>query len=130
MATQHVPGDTPFQKRVLIPFWVIRILFIVIAIIVYIVVLAALGSIKGSVGGDTGIAVGTAIGIAVVVLLILIALLVVDIVCIVKFHKCTLTTKYFLICNVVQTTVMLILFILSLVGSRTPASIAIIVIVL
>ncbi|KAJ9157675.1 hypothetical protein NKR23_g329 [Pleurostoma richardsiae] len=130
MATHHVVGDnmSPFLKRVLIPFWVIRILVMCLDIVVYALLIGVIASHSDDFEDDGG-SVGGALGIVVVVMLIILLCLALDITCIVKRAKRTLSPRFFLIVNVVQTTIWTVLFILSMIGSRTAVAFIINIIV-
>ncbi|KAK2000823.1 hypothetical protein LX36DRAFT_397583 [Colletotrichum falcatum] len=122
MTQPYIVGDSsPFLKRVLIPFWVIRILVMVLEIIVYAVAVAFSSSNKdelNDIGGSNSTA-STLIAILVVILVIIACCLILDIICIVKRSRRTLSPRFFLISNVIQTTVWLILFILTIIGGRS-----------
>lgn len=109
----HVPGDeSPFLKRFFIPFYFIRIFLYLLHIIIYGILLA--GLIWVETGKETAQALrekeklgNTAIGVAIacvaVSFVFAVGCLSVDISCIVKRHRRTLTPKYFLIANIIQT---------------------------
>jgi len=126
MAKHHNVGDSPFMKRVLIPFWVVRILVMVLEIGLYALVLAAVAAYKDdfddalSDGGydGSGKTTTTLIAIVAVIMILIIACLALDIVCIVKRARRTLSPKFFLIVNVVQTLFWTIMFVLSMIGAR------------
>lgn len=128
MASQHVVGDSPFLKRVLIPFWVIRIIIMLIYAAVYVAALAAIGAFSDEINDaleDEGLSrssLGAVIGVMVVVLVIILICLIIDIVCIVKRSRRTLSPRFFLITNVVQTAVWVVLMGLSLAGSGGGAA--------
>lgn len=128
MASQHVVGDSPFLKRVLIPFWVIRIIIMLIYAAVYIAALAAIGAFSDEINDaleDEGLqrsSLGAVIGVMVVVLVIVLICLVLDILCIIKRSRRTLSPRFFLITNVIQTTVWVVLMGLSLAGAAGSAA--------
>lgn len=128
MASQHVVGDSPFLKRVLIPFWVIRIIIMLIYAAVYIAALAAFGAFSDEINDaleDEGYqrsSMGAIIGVMVVVLVIVLVCLILDVVSIIKRSKRTLSPRFFLITNVIQTTVWVVLMGLSLAGSVASAA--------
>lgn len=137
MASQHVVGDSPFLKRVLIPFWVIRIIIMLIYAAVYIAALAAFGAFSDEINDaleDEGYqrsSMGAIIGVMVVVLVIVLFCLILDVICIIKRSRRTLSPRFFLITNVIQTTVWVVLMGLSLAGSvATVANIIISIIIL
>ncbi|KAL1840792.1 hypothetical protein VTJ49DRAFT_7747 [Mycothermus thermophilus] len=131
----YVVGDSsPFLKRVLIPFWVIRILIMFIQIIVYGLIVAGLGLYKEDAKRlsdqyNTGLNYDAVLAVSVIIMLIVLACLILDIVSIVKRAKRTLSPRFFLIINCIQTTFYLVNFILSMIGPRTAAAIVINVII-
>jgi hypothetical protein len=124
MSKHQVIGDSPFLKRVLVPFWVVRILFMVLDIALYGLVIGAIAAYKSELDDElddggydgSGKTTTTLIAIIAVVMILIIACLALDIVCIVKRARRTLSPKLFLIINVLQTTLWTVLFILSFVG--------------
>jgi hypothetical protein len=135
MSKHQVVGDSPFLKRVLIPFWVVRILIMVIDIAIYGLAIGAIAAYKNEIDKElsetygTNAATSTVIAILVVVMLLIMACLALDIVCIVKRARRTLSPRFFLIVNVVQTLVWTIMFVLSMLGARTGLTVGIGVIV-
>lgn len=136
MGTQYVVGDSsPFLKRVLVPFWVVRIGIMCLYIVIYGLALIGLSAYGGDIERElrneynTSIALGPVIAIIAVILVIVIFCLVLDIVCIVKRGRRTLAPRFFLIVNVIQTTIWTVLFALSMVGVRTGTTVAIGVII-
>lgn len=136
MASQHVVGDSPFLKRVLVPFWVIRIIIMLIYAAVYIAALAVLGAFSDDINDaleDDGYersSLGAVIGVMVVVLVVVLVCLILDVLCIIKRSRRTLSPRFFLITNVIQTTVWVVLMGLTLAGAASGASIIIAVIIL
>ncbi|POS73589.1 hypothetical protein DHEL01_v208026 [Diaporthe helianthi] len=128
MASQHVFGDSPFLKRVLVPFWVVRIIIMLIFAAVYIAALAAIGAFSSEINdalendGYERSSMGAVIGVMVVVLIIVLVCLMLDIFCIIKRSRRTLSPRLFLIINVVQTTVWIVLMGLSLAGAGSSAA--------
>lgn len=135
MGSHQVVGDSPFMKRVLIPFWVIRILIMLFEIGMYGLAIGVIAAYSDDIEDqleehyNASTSVTAAIAILVVILLIIVACLVLDIVCIVKRARRTLSPRFFLITNVVQTTIWTIMFILSMIGARTGLTIAIAIII-
>lgn len=129
MASQHIVGDSsPFLKRVLIPFWVIRIIVMLIYAAAYVAALAAIGAFSDEINDaleDEGYerqSFGAVIGVMVVVLVIVVVCLILDIICIIKRSRRTLTPRFFLITNVIQTAVWVVLMGLSLAGAAASAA--------
>ncbi|KAH6677019.1 hypothetical protein F5X68DRAFT_278178 [Plectosphaerella plurivora] len=136
MGTKYVVGDSsPFLKRVLIPFWVVRIAIMCLYIVIYGLALIGLSAYGDEVNRElrnsynTSIELGPVIAIIAVILIIVLFCLILDIVCIIKRGRRTLNPRFFLIVNVIQTTIWTVLFALSMVGARTGTTIAIGVIV-
>ncbi|KDN69732.1 hypothetical protein CSUB01_11225 [Colletotrichum sublineola] len=133
MTSPYIVGDSsPFLKRVLIPFWVIRIAIMVLEIVVYAAVIAFASADKETLN-DAGLSdatTPTVIAILVVILVIIASCLILDIVCIVKRSRRTLSPRFFLISNTIQTTVWLVLFILTLMGISSPIAFIIAVVIL
>lgn len=128
MAHHPVVGDSPFLKRVLIPFWVVRILFMVIEIGIYGLAIGVLSATKNDIAKlakDYGLKVNinTAIAILCVIEAIILLCLILDIVSIVKRAQRKLTPRFFLIVNVIQTTFWVVMFIMSMIGANTGLSI-------
>ncbi|KAL2266682.1 hypothetical protein VTJ83DRAFT_6034 [Remersonia thermophila] len=127
----YVVGDSsPFLKRVLIPFWVIRILIMVIQIGVYALIVAGLGVFKDDVKRladeyNSELNYDGLVAVSVIIMLIILGCLILDIVSIVKRSKRTLSPRFFLIINSIQTTFYLVNFILSMIGPRSPLVIVI-----
>ncbi|KAK3347889.1 hypothetical protein B0H65DRAFT_423277 [Neurospora tetraspora] len=121
----YVIGDSsPFLKRVLIPFWVIRIIIMLLELVACGLLVAVIAlqqdELESDFGGST---VNTAIAIVAVDMTLVVLCLVLDIVCIVKRSRRTLSPKFFLITNVVQTTIWVVFFILAMIGARTAGTI-------
>lgn len=138
----HVPGDeSPFLKRVLIPFWCVRIFVMGIDVIAYGLVIGILGAyqnnngnLQDKINGDlennddwedfkskynVKSTINAAIAVLSVILVLMLVCLSLDFVCIFKRAKRSLTPKFFLIVNVIQTTFWTILFIMSFFGAYT-----------
>jgi len=137
MPDPYIIGDSsPFLKRVLVPFWVVRIIVMVCAIGVYAFLLWGVSRISEyDFGGEfeseyVGRAKSTILAIFSIIMILILICLILDIVSIVKRSRRTLSPRYFLISNVIQTVVWLILFILSMIGNPTGLAVAIMVIVL
>ena len=127
---QYVIGDSsPFLKRVLIPFWVLRILIMVIEIAVVGLLLAALAAWSGDIQRELEDAYGTDSTFAVVTALLVVEMvlvlicLILDIVCIIKRARRTLTPKLFFYTNLAQFIIWLIFFVLMMVGARSGLTI-------
>lgn len=135
MSKHQVIGDSPFLKRVLIPFWVIRILVMVVDIGIYGLAIGTIATYKNDIDDelyDAGYGsqtTTTLIAILAVVMILIIACLALDIVCIVKRARRTLSPKFFLIVNVAQTIIWTIMFVLSMLGARAGLAIVLGVIV-
>lgn len=123
MAEPKVVGDSPFLKRVLVPFWVVRIAVMVLDIGLYGLFIGVTAAYSDDIDSDYGAETGSEktsaelIAVTAVIMIFIIACLALDIVCIVKRARRTLSPKFFLIVNVVQTTLWTVLFVLSLIGA-------------
>ncbi|KAK3938833.1 hypothetical protein QBC46DRAFT_291617 [Diplogelasinospora grovesii] len=127
MSQPYIIGDSsPFLKRVLIPFWVIRILTMLLNIAIYALAIAVIGAYRGDVEDNLQRtyssnlkSVGAVLAVLCIIMVIILACLILDIVCIVKRSRRTLGPKFFLVVNVIQTTIWTVLFILSAIGAQT-----------
>ncbi|TLS23355.1 uncharacterized protein PpBr36_06744 [Pyricularia pennisetigena] len=149
MAHHNIGEHSPFLKRVLVPFWVIRIIIMVVNIGLLALMIGAfayinnrrdkysnelndvqreLDELKSDYNAQQ--ALGVIIAILSVQMVFIALCLLGDVVCIVKRTRRTLTPKFFLGVNVFQTLFWLVSFILSMMGARSGTSIAINVIVL
>ncbi|KAF2735318.1 hypothetical protein EJ04DRAFT_491901 [Polyplosphaeria fusca] len=97
-----------WKKRILIPFWVIRILCMLFIIAVYALALKVISD-------DPDID-APAIGVVVLFMLLIIAVLLMDVLSIILFLRDSLNVKTFLIINVLQTTFWFVVLILDLVA--------------
>jgi hypothetical protein len=136
MSKHHIVGDeSPFLKRVLIPFWVVRDIIMLLEMALYGLAIGAFVAAKQRLDDELNSQYGTtasattAVAILAVILVIITVCLALDIVCIVKRSRRTLTPPFFLGVNIAQTAVWTILFILSMIGARTGPTILIGVIV-
>ncbi len=127
MSPPYIVGDSsPFLKRVLIPFWVIRILIMLIQIALYGLVIAGLGVFKQDaerLGAEynTSLSYNTVLAVSGVMITIILLCLILDIVSIVKRARRTLSPPFFLGVNITQSFFYFINFILSMVGARNGA---------
>ncbi len=127
MSPPFVVGDSsPFLKRVLIPFWVIRILIMLIQIALYGLVIAGLGVFKKDaerLGAEynTSLSYNSVLAVSCVMMAIILLCLILDIVCIVKRARRTLSPPFFLGVNITQSFFYFINFILSMIGARNGA---------
>lgn len=131
---------SPFRKLVLVPLWVIRdlVMAINIALLALIIFAFAYADRKNKQDelGDAwkelrkdGVTAGTIIAIASVNMAIIMLCLILDLVCLVKRIRHTLSPKFFLVSNSIQTVIWTVLFALSMVGTRTVGPIVIAVLV-
>ena len=129
MATQFVAGTpaSPFLKRVLIPFWVVRILIMVVDLGLYGLAIGVVAAYKDDIDDDVGNTGSTsaALAILVVIELLILTCLVLDIVCIVKRARRTLSPRFFLIVNVIQTLFWTIMFIMGIISTRNGLNVGI-----
>lgn len=125
MTSRPVAGESPFLKRVLIPFWVIRDLIMVLEIGLYVLAIGVIAANKNDIDTklrksyNTTYSASTVLAILVVVMLIILLCLILDIVCIIKRARRTLTPRFFLIISVIQTVFWTVMFVLNMIGART-----------
>ena len=137
-SSPYIVGESsPFLKRVLIPFWVLRIIILIVEIGIYGLLVAALIAAKDEIEDDlkdkynTSLGWSAALAISLVCVLIFLVCLILDIVCIIKRARRTLSPPFFLGVNIGQTVVFTINFILSLIGARpNPIGIIVAVVIL
>ncbi|KAI8169507.1 hypothetical protein K4K49_003838 [Colletotrichum sp. SAR 10_70] len=102
MSQKYTVGDgSPFLKRIVIPFYIIRIAVMLLQIVLYGITIGYASSNRSElndIGGTTKTA-SWVIAILVVVMIIIIGCLLLDLVCIIKRSRRTLTPRFFLICN-------------------------------
>jgi len=132
MSRRYNVGESPFMKRVLIPFWVVRILVMLIDVAAYAILIGVAtryrSDIEIALDESNGTSFKTAIAVLSVILAIITICLILDIVCIIQRGRRALSPPFFLVVNVIQTTIWTVLFILSMIGSRTLLTLAISVI--
>ncbi|KAK1830992.1 hypothetical protein QBC39DRAFT_234326, partial [Podospora conica] len=127
--------SSPFLKRVLIPFWVLRLLVLVVGIGSYGFTLAIIIAYTDDLQDyerqyNTKLpitAAKAALGVVLALLLICAAL---EITCIVKRGRRTLSPKFFLIVNVLQTVFVVVMFILAMIGMPGAGGVAVAVVIL
>jgi hypothetical protein len=106
--------------------WVLRDIFLVIDIGLYALILGAVASNASNLEskyGLSGSSLGLVEGVAAGVIVLLLISLVVDIFCITKRIRQTLTPKFFLIAQIIQVVVATIFLVLHFLGARTWFSI-------
>jgi len=128
MSRRYNVGESPFMKRVLVPFWVIRIIIMLIDVGAYSLMIAAVAVYRNEFDdafNDYGSKLNskTVLAILCVVMAIIAICLILDVVCIIQRCRRALSPPFFLVVNVIQTTVWTLLFILSLVGARSGLTI-------
>jgi hypothetical protein len=115
--------QTPWLKRVLIPFWIIRILFMVLFAGLFAIAIAAIG--VASSEDDNQLdkkAWHLGIGIAVFFLILLLLCLILDIVAIIKFARHNLSPRSMVIMNTIQTAIWTFLVVLEIVSVANGAA--------
>jgi hypothetical protein len=127
--------SSPFLKRVLIPFWVLRLLVLVIGLGIYAFTLAVIITYTDDLEDyerryNTTLAIGPAKALLGIILALLLICFGLEITCIVKRGRRTLSPKFFLIVNVVQTISVLVLFILAMVGTPAAGGVIVSVVIL
>ncbi len=124
MSPPYVVGDSsPFLKRVLIPFWIVRILVMVVQIGLYALVVAGLGVFKDDIQRlyaeyNTKLQYNAVLAVSCVIMAIILLCLILDIVCIVKRARRTLSPAFFLGVNIVQSLFYIVNFVLTMIGAR------------
>jgi len=129
MARYNV-GESPFMKRVLVPFWVVRIIVMLIDVAAYTLIIIAVAKYRNEFDDalreyDTNLTSKTVLAIVCVVLGIVGICLILDVVCIIQRCRRALSPPFFLVVNVLQTAIWTVLFILSLIGARTGLILAV-----
>ncbi|WYZ40960.1 hypothetical protein EsH8_IV_001301 [Colletotrichum jinshuiense] len=122
MTQPYIVGDSsPFLKRVLIPFWIVRVAIMLLEIIIYAFAIAVFSRNQEELNDIGGIerTAGMVIGVSAVIVAIITCCLILDIVCIVKRSRRTLSPLFFLISNVLQSLVWTVLFILAIIGGSS-----------
>lgn len=117
--------NTSWKKRILIPFWVVRILFLLLLIGLYAIALAALG-VYSHRNSDDDVVQSSAwklgIGLAVFFMVLLILCVVLDIISIILFMRHSLKPKVMLVFNVIQSAIWLFVIILQIMSVAQGAS--------
>ncbi|KAK4196665.1 hypothetical protein QBC40DRAFT_286877 [Triangularia verruculosa] len=136
MSKQYIVGEeSPFLKRVLIPFWIIRILIMLIQIAVYALLVAGLGVYKDDLRRiideyNTHLTYEAILATSIIIMLIILLCLILDLVSIIKRARRTLGPKFFLITNIFQTLFYVVSFILSMIGARPSSLYAVVNIII
>ncbi|EJT70204.1 hypothetical protein GGTG_12377 [Gaeumannomyces tritici R3-111a-1] len=131
---------SPFRKLVLVPLWLIRDLVMTIniallALIIFTFAYADRTNKHDELGASwqnlrkSGITAVAVIAIASVNMAIILLCLILDLVCLVKRIRHSLTPRFFLVTNWIQTIIWTVLFALSMVGTRAVAPIVIAVMI-
>jgi len=124
MSRAFVIGDSsPFLKRVLIPFWVVRILIMLIQIALYAIVITGLSVFKDDIGRlydeyHTSLNYDAVFAVSCVIMAIILFCLILDIVCIVMRARRRLTPPFFLGVNITQSVFYVVNFALTMAGPR------------
>ncbi|KAH6847629.1 hypothetical protein B0I37DRAFT_148484 [Chaetomium sp. MPI-CAGE-AT-0009] len=124
MSRPYIVGDSsPFLKRVLIPFWVVRILIMLVQIALYALVITGLGVFKDDIERlydeyHTTLQYDAVLAVSSVIMVIILLCLILDIVCIVMRARRRLTPPFFLGVNITQSTFYIVNFALTMAGPR------------
>ncbi|KAL2163291.1 hypothetical protein VTH06DRAFT_5347 [Thermothelomyces fergusii] len=103
MSHPYVVGDSsPFLKSVLIPFWVVRIAIMAIQVVLYVLLVVALVVYKDTLEAKYNLGFGAVLAITCVAMAIILLCMILDIVCIIKRARRTLSPPFFLAANIVQ----------------------------
>ncbi len=127
MSPPYVIGDSsPFLKRVLIPFWIIRIIIMIVLIGLYAVMIAGLGVFKDDLHRlaaqyNTTLSYKAVLATSCVIMGIVFFCLILDIVCIVKRARRTLSPPFFLGVNITQSLFYTTNFVLTMIGAHNGA---------
>ncbi|KAK4166932.1 hypothetical protein QBC43DRAFT_186276, partial [Cladorrhinum sp. PSN259] len=128
MPQPYIVGDSsPFLKRVLIPFWVLRILIMLLQIALYVLIVTGLSVYKDDSRRlfdeyHTKLAYNTVLAVSCVIMGITAVCLILDIVCIIKRARRTLSPAFFLGVNASQSLFYTVSFVLSMIGPRRNAA--------
>lgn len=120
----YIIGDSsPFLKRVLIPFWVLRVIIMLVEIALYGLVITGLGIFKEDARRladeyNTKLGYDGILATSCIICAIIIICLILDIVCIIKRARRTLSPPFFFGVNLAQTVIFTINFILTMIGAR------------
>jgi hypothetical protein len=126
-ARPYIVGDSsPFLKRVLIPFWIIRILIMIVQIGIYALLVAGLGVFKDDIDRlyaqyNTKLEYNTVLAVSCIIMAIVLLCLILDLVCIIKRARRTLSPGFFLGVNITQSIFYVVNFILTMIGARNGA---------
>lgn len=102
MSPKYTVGDgSPFLKRVIVPFYVVRMVVMFLEIIIYGMAIAFIAANKDDLDREVGQdgASNIAVAIVAVIMVIIICCLLLDLICIIKRSRRTLTPLFFLIAN-------------------------------
>ncbi len=125
---QHV-GDSPFLKRILVPFWAVRMLVMVAQIALYGVTIGTFKAARGTwheiffYGYYGDLDLNQLIGVVVALIIAIIACLALDLTCIIKRTDRSLTPGFFLTASIVQTAIWTLSFIFSMTGDHETSSV-------
>ncbi|ROT35244.1 hypothetical protein SODALDRAFT_320625 [Sodiomyces alkalinus F11] len=120
--------SSPFKKRYLLPFWVIRVATMLGNFIVYAFALGFIGQNRSEIDRvsdefNTLLDVDGIIAVIAVSFVLITLTLGIDVVTIVQRCRRTLTPKFFVIANSAQTAAWVVLLVLSLFGANTGSMI-------
>ncbi len=124
---QATAGSSPFLKRVLVPFWVVRLAILATNIVLYAIAIdffRATSDRTYVLGHTSPLAALSTLEALFVVCMLL------DFVCIIKRACRTLSPTFFFATNLIQTTIFTVLFILSILSGLTLTSLILNIIIL
>lgn len=127
--------SSPFLKRVLIPFWILRMLVLLVGLGLYGLTMAALIAFTDDIlqlesEYNTNLQLSLLKALNGIIMGILLLCLILEFVCVIKRGRKTLSPGFFLGTNIVQSTFITVMFILSMIGARTPTTVGISVAIL
>ncbi len=136
--SHHHGAESPFfLKRVLIPFWIVRVLVMLICIAAYALLVGIIAAHAHDTDVEqmlsdnygTSMMIKTIIAYLSVMLFIVGVCLLLDIICIIKRARHTLMPPFFLGVNIFQTLVWTVFFILGMLGPRSAVGVGVSVVV-
>ncbi|EOD49358.1 putative cys met metabolism pyridoxal phosphate-dependent enzyme protein [Neofusicoccum parvum UCRNP2] len=117
---RYTRENSPWKKRVLVPFWVLRDLLTLVIIASYALTLAALVNNEDDLDDDFDQSdINAAKAIVAAFMAAFVISLLLDIFCMIKYARHSLSPGIFLIISVIQTTFWTVLLILQIIGSAS-----------
>ncbi|KAK5661595.1 hypothetical protein OQA88_9694 [Cercophora sp. LCS_1] len=122
--------SSPFQKRILIPFWILRGLVLIVGTFIYSLVLASFIAFNDQLEEfereeNVSLNLPAARAVAGVIVALFGLACILEIVCFIKRGRRTLSPLFFLLVNILDSAFMIFIFILTFYGERTPRTIGV-----